>query len=342
MFLRKAGISMTAKDLAKLLHLSEAAISMALNNKPGVSTATRQRVLAAARENGYDFSKLKGDEGTKHEEGTISFLIYRKHGAIVSDTPFFNLLTEGIEQACRRAHYSLNINYLYGDDNIKKQISQLPYSNGILLLATEMKLEDFMPFRSLTVPLVVLDTWYETLGYDSILINNFQGAYQAATLLIKKTKSQPGYLRSSYPIGNFNERADGFYKAIRENGMSTSRTPVLNLSPSMEGAYKDMLELLENGEKPVRAYFSDNDLIAAGAIKALREKGFRIPEDVAVMGFDDMPLCNYIEPALTTVHVPKQYMGQMAVTRLLQIIRSSESYPVKIEIGTRIIKRKSV
>ncbi len=333
---------MTAKELAKLLNLSEAAISMALNNKPGVSTATRQRVLAAAKENGYDFSKLKESEDTKKEEGTISFLIYRKHGAVVSDTPFFNQLTEGIEQACRKAHYSLNINYLYGDDSIKKQLAQLPYSNGLLLLATEMKLEDFSPFHTLTVPLVVLDTWYESLGYDSILINNFQGAYQAANHLIKKTQSQPGYLRSSYPIGNFNERADGFYKAIRENGMSTSRTPVLSLSPSMEGAYKDMLELLEDGEKPARAYFADNDLIAAGAMKALREKGYRVPEDVAVMGFDDMPLCNYIEPTLTTVHVPKQYMGQMAVTRLLQIMKSTENYPVKIEIGTRIIKRKSV
>lgn len=333
---------MTAKELAKLLNLSEAAISMALNNKPGVSTATRQRVLAAARENGYDFSKLKDTEDVKTEEGTISFLIYRKHGAVVSDTPFFSQLTEGIEQACRKAHYSLNINYLYGDDSIKKQLSQLPYSNGILLLATEMKLEDFTPFHALTVPLVVLDTWYENLGYDSILINNFQGAYQAASHLIRKTKSQPGYLRSSYPIGNFNERADGFYKAIRENGMSTSRSPVLSLSPSMEGAYKDMMELLEDGEKPVHAYFADNDLIAAGAMKALREKGYRIPEDVAVMGFDDMPLCNYIEPTLTTVHVPKQYMGQIAVTRLLQIIKSIENYPVKIEISTRIVKRKSV
>ncbi len=333
---------MTAKELAKLLNLSEAAISMALNNKPGVSTATRQRVLEAAREHGYDFSRLREPEESKTEEGTISFLIYRKHGAVVSDTPFFSQLTEGIEQGCRKKHYCLNINYLYGDSNIKKQLSQLPYSNGILLLATEMKLEDFEPFHALSVPLVVLDTWYESLGYDSILINNFQGAYQAANYLIRKTKSQAGYLRSSYPIGNFNERADGFYKAIRENGMSASRSPVLSLSPSMEGAYKDMLELLEHGEKPARSYFADNDLIAAGAMKALKEKGYRIPEEVALMGFDDMPLCTYIEPALTTVHVPKQYMGQMAVTRLLQIIKGSENYPVKIEIGTNIIKRKSV
>lgn len=333
---------MTAKELAKLLNLSEAAISMALNHKPGVSTATRQRVLSAAKEHGYDFSRLKDSSFPETEEGTISLLVYRKHGAVLSDTPFFSQLTEGIEQGCRKAHYRLYIHYLYGDGSIKKQLAQLPYCNGILLLATEMKLEDFEPFHSLCVPLVVLDTWYENLGYDSILINNFQGAYQAASYLIGKTKSQAGYLRSSYLIGNFNERADGFYKAIRENGMSASRSPVLCLSPSMEGAYRDMLELLEHGEKPCRSYFADNDLIAAGAMKALKEKGYRIPEDVALIGFDDMPLCTYIEPALTTVHVPKQYMGQMAVNRLLQIVRSSESYPVKIEIETRIVKRKSV
>lgn len=333
---------MTAKELAKLLNLSEAAISMALNNKPGVSTATRQRVLKAAKENGYDFSRLKEADAPRGDEGTVSFLIYRKHGAIVSDTPFFSQLTEGIEQGCRNARHSLNIHYLYGDRDIRRQLSQLPYSNGILLLATEMTLEDFEPFRSLNIPLVVLDTWYESLGYDAILINNFQGAYQAASYLIRKTQSQPGYLRSSYLIGNFRERADGFYKAIREHGMSVSRSQVLTLSPSVEGAYKDMLELLLQEEKPVRAYFADNDLIAAGAVKALRELGFRVPQEVAVIGFDDMPLCTYIEPSLTTVHVPKQYMGRMAVARLLQIKKGSDSYPVKIEIGTNLITRKSV
>ncbi len=333
---------MTAKELAKLLQLSEAAVSMALNNKPGVSTSTRQRVLDAAKCNGYDFSRLKESSEPKTELGLLSLLIYRKHGAIISDTPFFSQLTEGIEKGCRHAHYSLSIHYLYEDGNIKKQLTKLPYSSGILLLATEMKLTDFEPFHSLSAPLVVLDTWYESLSYDSILINNFQGAYQATNYLIRKTMSQAGYLRSSYPIGNFDERADGFYKAIRENGMSTSRCHVLNLTPSMDGAYQDMLELLKNGEKPARAYFADNDLIAAGTMKALKEHGYHIPNDVALIGFDDMPLCTYIEPALTTVHVPKQYMGQLAVDRLLQIMKAPQHHPVKIEIGTRIISRKSV
>lgn len=335
-------MSITAKELAKILQLSEAAVSMALNNKAGVSTSTRQRVIQTAKEHSYDFSRIQEAKGPQIEKGTMSFVIFKKHGAVVTDTPFFNQLTEGIDQACRQAHYSLNINYLYADDNLSHQISSLSYCNGMILLATEMKLEDFKPFEKLGTPLVVLDTYFRSLNFDCVLINNFQGAYQATEFIIHKTKSQPGYLRSSYPIGNFLERTDGFYKAIRENGMSPSKSQVLLLSPSMEGAYKDMLELLKSGEDVSRCYFADNDLIAVGAIKAMKEMGYSIPQDVSLIGFDNMPLGTYIEPALSTVHVPKQYMGQMAVSRLIQIMTSPESAPVKIEIGTKIINRKSV
>lgn len=336
-------MAVTARVLAKKLNLSEAAISLALNNKPGVSTNTRQRVLRVAGELGYDFSKIKETPKESHtEQGTISFIIYKKHGAIVADTPFFSQLTEGIEQECRRSRYILNVHYFYEDEDVEKQLQSLSFCNGIILLATEMKYEDFRPFNALSVPLVVLDSYFEELQHDCILINNFQGAYQATQYIIRRTKSQPGYLHSAYPIGNFNERADGFFKAIRDNGMSASKSQVLSLSPSMEGAYEDMLALLQSGEKPVRCYFADNDIIAAGAVRALKKYGCRIPEDVSIIGFDNIPLATYMDPNLTTVNVPKQYMGQMAVTRLIQRICSKEHFPIKIEIGTQIITRKSV
>ena len=124
--------------------------------------------------------------------------------------------------------------------------------------------------------------------------------------------------------------------------MSASKSLVHELSPSAEGAYADMKELLSQGEQPARCYFADNDLIAAGALRAFSEAGFRVPEDVAVVGFDDMPLCVYVEPALTTVHVPKQYMGRMAARRLAEIISSETNEPVKIQIETSLVIRKSV
>ena len=178
--------------------------------------------------------------------------------------PFFSQLSEGIDTGCRQASYFLNITYLYEDDNLPNQLSKLlaPGCRGIILLGTEMDEHAFAPFLTLPVPIVVLDTFFEGISANYVQIANVQGAFLAAGHLIRKYRTQPGYLRSSYPIGNFSERADGFYKAIRKNGMPASKSPVHTLSPSMEGAYEDMRELLRQGEAPARCYFADNDLIA--------------------------------------------------------------------------------
>lgn len=338
-------MAVTAKKLAELLGLSEAAVSMALNRKPGVSTATRQRVLNAAREHGYDFSRLEeAPPASQTMKGTLYFIIYRKHGAVVADTPFFSQLSQGIDSGCKKHHYFLNVFYLDEDENTGERLQSMIRFDcrGILLLGTEMQENDLAPFLRLKLPLVVLDTYFETLTANYVLINNMQGAYLATDYLINHCKSQPGYLRSSYSINNFRERADGFYKAVRSHGLPTSRSLVHLLSPSLEGAYADMLEILDAGEETASCYFADNDLIACGAIRALRERGFRIPQDISVIGFDNMPVSAYAEPSLTTVHVPKQDMGEAAVRRLAHIIDFPEEAPMKLEISTQLIRRKSV
>jgi LacI family transcriptional regulator len=337
-------MTITAKELSKKLNLSEAAISMALNNKPGVSTKTRNLVLEEAKKHGYDFTRIEEAANTNSVKGIIYFIIYRKSGAIVADTPFFSQLSEGIEAGCKKECYSLSITYIYEDDDIAAQLQNIIYSgcSGIILLGTEMNESNFAPFSKQTVPIVILDSYFESIPRDCVLINNRQGAYLAASYLISKCKKQPGYLRSFYSIGNFEERTDGFFKAIRSHGMSKSKSIIHQLTPSVEGAYEDMKALLESGEEPVSCYFADNDLIAAGAMKAFREAGYRIPEDISIVGFDNQPLCNYIEPPLTTIHVPTQYMGETAARRLIQIIVDKNSSPVKIEINTSLVKRKSV
>jgi LacI family transcriptional regulator len=338
-------MSITAKNLAKLLNLSEAAISMALNNKPGVSTKTRKRVIEIAKENGYDFTRINEDNTISQIlNGTIHFIIYRKHGAIVTDTPFFSQLSEGIERGCKKAKYYLNINYLYEGENIPSQLNEFLRlgCRGIILLGTEMKEEDFRPFSQLSIPLVLLDNYFETTTKDCVLINNSHGSYNATNYLISRCKAQPGYLHSSYMINNFSERAEGFFKAVRDSGLSTSKSIVHLLSPSMEGAYADMIALIDQGDEISRCYFADNDLIAVGAIKAFRERGYSIPDDIAIVGFDNMPICTYIDPSLTTINVPKQYMGEIAIQRLVSIIGSEEFNPIKIVISTNLVKRKSV
>ena len=334
-------MKVTAKDLARALGLSEAAVSMALNNRPGVSTATRRRILEEAERRGYDFSR-KAAFGNELK-GSFCLAVYKKSGAVVGDTPFFADLTDGISAACKKAHYDLVIRYLYEDEDLDDRLYSLSRADfkGILLLATEMDAASLARFSRFKTPLLLLDSYFETASYNCVLINNVQGAYLAASYLIKKRRTQPGYLRSAYPIGNFDERADGFYKAIRVNGMSTAKSLVHRLTPSQEGAYADMKELLQT-EKPAKCYFADNDLIAIGAIQALKEEGYRIPEDVSIVGFDDISSAQYVSPPLTTVEVPKTYLGEVAVGRVVQMIEGRSLKPLKVEVFTRLIRRKSV
>lgn len=338
-------MSATAKQIAAALGISEAAVSMALNNKPGVSTATRRLVWKTAEELGYDFTRIRERNAPfKEINGTISFILFRRHGAVVTDTPFFAQVSEGVGMACKEEGYHLNVSYLYEGDDVARLLKDIEAMGckGVVLLGTEMRPEDFAPFTRLEMPLVLLDAYFDRLPLDYVLINNLQGAYAATSYLINKRKTQPGYLHSSYAIHNFNQRSEGFYRALREHGMPSSKSPVHYLTPSLEGAYGDMIELLESGEDMTGCYFADNDLIACGAMRALLEKGYRIPEDVALVGFDNMPTAAYISPALTTVHVPKQEMGQTAVRRLTRLIRFPDDVPLKIELSTSLIKRKSV
>lgn len=336
-------MSITAKELAKMLDLSEAAVSMALNGKPGVSTRTRNLVLETANNHGYDFTKIKHQ---KKNYGTINYIIYRKDGAIlkIQNTPFFNSLTESIQEHCKELGYNLATITITDDTEVSEQLKTAitPECVGIILLGTEMHKEDFFPFAYISQPIVVLDTFFNSVKMDCVLMNNEAGSYSAARYLMKKRQKQPGYLRSSYSMHNFDCRAEGFNKALRDGGLSPSNTITHFLSPSMEGAYADMKELLKNNVEIADSYFADNDLIAAGAMKAFKEAGYHIPEDIAIVGFDNISICAYLDPPMTTVNVPIHYMGQAAVKRLDEVMHTKNYRPVKIEVNTNLIIRQSV
>ena len=333
-------MGITAKELAQRLGLSPAAVSMALNGKPGVSTETRKLVLRTARELGYDFSKVKGPK----ENRKIYYVIYKKDGAVVDNTPFFAAVLNGITRACQEADWKLEVKYLDEANFYKYTDRQLLASEdcaGFLLLGTEMTTPDIQRLLPTSRPTVLLDSYFETFPCETVVINNKQGAYMATRLLIKKYRCAPGYLKSSYLINNFLERAEGFYKAVRVHGISASHCIEHALTPSIEGAYEDMKRLLAQGEPLARCYFADNDYIAIGAMRAFQEAGIRIPEDVALIGFDNIPSCQATNPPLSTVHVPKEQMGQTAVLRLLHMIREPNLPFLNIEVSTSLIERGS-
>ena len=304
-------MSITAKELAEKLGMSAAAVSLALNNKPGVSEITREEVIRAAKENGFDFRKIKRKSIVQKK---VAFVIYKKHGAVVGDTQFFSSLTEGVTRSCMERGNSLDIRYITSDAQVQRELKTLLTNDtdGVILLGTEMRQEDFKPFESFPLPLVVLDTYHECVDLDFVLINNIQGAYLATSYLINQRNTQPGYLHSAYSIANFNERQDGFYKAVREHGYSSSGCIVHHLAPMIEGAYQDMRAIIE---------------------------------DIAIIGFDNTSLCELLDPPLTTINVPKQAMGKIAVIRLLSLM-STESGDVKtaakMSVRTSLVRRASV
>jgi len=336
-------MKLKAKDIAKKLSISPSAVSFALNNKPGVSEETRRKVLKAIEQMGYNTNIISKSALTHNRN--IRFIIYKKHGLVVSDTPFFSALMEGIDREARSLGYNLIVTYMdENKDNLTKilHIIEGTSPDGIMLLATEMTKEDLKPFKKLSVPLLLLDSYFESENLDTVIINNLEGAYKATCYLYELGHRDIGYLHSSVWINNFDYRKAGFKKAIKNNGLKLKDNFIFCLESTIDGSYKNMFNILENKPKLPTALFADNDIIAFGAIKAMKEFGIRIPQDISVIGFDDMPFCEMIDPLLTTVMVYKQRMGMIALKRLVERIDEAPAETIRIEVSTNIVERESV
>lgn len=325
-------------DIANKVGVSPATVSNALNNRKGVSEETKQKIVRVAKE--LEYYK----ESDKRQK-TIRFVIYKKHGLIVSDTPFFSSLIEGIANECRNQGYELLISHVYHSEceEIIHTVAA-EYSQGLIILATEMCLADLAPFYDFDIPIVLLDSYFKEENFDCVLINNRDASYRATKYLVQKGHTQIGYLHSTLPINNFYYRKAGFKDALQEFKIQSNAEFELFLEPTMEGSYRDMKALLEKGDIPLPTSFvADNDIIAFGAMRALKERGIRIPEDVSIVGFDDMPFCEITSPRLTTSKVFKQDIGSTAVKRLLQNIEGNkERVTQRIEVNTELIVRDSV
>ncbi len=335
-------MSITAKELAEKLGVSRSTISMVYNNKKGISEETRTMVKQAAQKYGYQHVQ----RNRMYEyPSVIQYIICLKHGNVVSDTAFFANLLQGIDYESKRLGYVLHITYFYCHENIREQMKTIldNHPTGLLLLATEVDPEDLIPFKGSGLPLVVLDSFVDGDGSDCITISNIQGARNATSHLISCGHTFIGYLSSKVPIKNFEERARGFHIAIEEcASQKPLRSTVVKVGSTSETAYTDMCLYLDTKPELPTAFFADNDIIASSCIKALKEYGYKIPEQISIIGFDDMPFCDLLDPPLTSMRVPKQMFGQRAVSMLDQQIHGNVTDHIKMEISTTLIQRKSV
>lgn len=328
------------QDIAKIAGVSPGTVSNALNDRKGVGKDTKEKIIKIAEEMGYF-------RNTKKNEGKIIRLIkYKKNGHVVADTPFFSSLIEACEKECRKNGYELLISQVVYGEHTKEDVHKIVNHHkidGILLLATEMDESDFKYFEGIEIPMVVVDSYFKEIDYDYVVINNTKGAYSATKYLIDKGHKNIGLLGSNIEIKNFKYRVEGYIKTLNTFGIEFNENNNIYVDPTIEGAYGDFKVYLEkNKDNLPSAFFALNDIIALGAMKAMNEVGISIPNDISIVGFDDIPFSSYSNPGVTTVKVHTKTMGKTAVKRLMESIENDVEITLKIEINTELIERESV
>ncbi len=332
------------KDIASKLGISTAAVSLARNNKPGVSEETRAKVLALIKHNEENYYSPTSQVSTGQ---TILFIIHKRHGEIIIDKPFFSDLIESVQIAAVKNHFSLEISHYTSDLDLSKYISSLNMANvaGIVLLATEMLQEDLQFYKELNVPIVLLDSVFEFEQFDSVTIDNTTAILQAFNYAYNMGHRNIGYLRSSVFINNFDQRYDGFLKALRYFSLTQCTHPVFSLHSNIEMSYLQMKQILEHlppDFKMPTCFLCDLDYLGIAAMNALKDFGYKVPEDISIIGFDDVAACEICSPPLTTIRVNRNDIGRIAVNTLINRIRTPHSYYVHTYVSSELIVRKSV
>jgi len=329
-------MKVSLKMISQTTGFSPATISNALNNKKGVNEQTSAEIFKVAKEMGY----IPEDRITK-----IKFVIYRRNGKIIDDSPFFNLLIDGAQKECRRLGYEMVISHLErSSSDYSEQVRNILRNTeaAVILLGTELMDNDIDIYRTSQCPFMLFDYFDPSMEFDGVSINNEDSARAATEYLIAKGHKRIGYLRGEFRIQAFRCRAIGYRRALQLAGLRMNSAYTFTLAANMDGAYNDMKSLLSKRPELPTAFFADNDMVALGAMKAFQEEGYRIPQDISIVGFDDLPFAEIVSPRLTTIRVSKPEMGATAVRKMHEIINHIGTVKTKIQVCTDFIERDSV
>ncbi len=329
----------TLKQISEMTGYSQATVSNALNRKKEINEATAKQILQAARQLGYSYSV------PSKKMNRILLVMYRKSGQILIESPLILALIESVVEEARKNQIETNIyNLKMGDPDYEAKLENLmsEKKSGIILLATELEWRDMEPFRKLDVPFVVVDAWFREGDFTTVIMDNRSSFARAVDYLAEKGHERIGFIGSAISIRNFREREQEFRNAMREYGLRVEEKYTVYLQPTMTGAQETMREYLQTGPEVPTAYVVVNDIIALGAMKALKDQGYRVPEDVSMIGFDNMPFGEIFSPALTTFDVRKEEIGRVATQLLLEQNRTGKRIHQRIEVLTELVERDSV
>lgn len=338
----KAKANPTVRDIATAAGVSPATVSLVLNGKGEISGETRARVLEAVAALKYvpRTSRNGSDPGE-----TIRFLKIAKHGHTVNrdHSVFISDYIDGMSAEATRRSYTLEVVSFEGQPitSVAESLAGAPIS-GVIALGTELSEADIRLVQGLGLPTVFIDTFYDVLDANFVDMNNEDAVYKVLSRFKELGYERIGFVASHVDTTNFRLRRDAFFKNMTRLGLKVREQDILSVESTYDGAYVDTHTLLEAGLELAECYFCTNDIIAYGFIRALREHGIRIPDDVSIIGFDNLPQSANMDPGLTTIEVSKRKIGYLAVTVLDDLIRANEPQPpVKILVGADLVLRAS-
>lgn len=336
-------MSLKMSDIARIAQVSKATVSLVLNEQPGVSESTRQRIKKIMAD--LHYSPLRKSRRMQTNNfGEVTLLAITTTG-VVSDNyqalPFFSSLIYELSQEVDRLQGELTTITIEASD-LKKKLPQLRASlNKVIVLGTDLTHDQVMFINQKIKHVVFLDTTYDDVNADFITMDNYQGARLAAQHIIAQGYHRIGYFASDKPMANFYGRRRGFRSALEEAQFKIDNRDFYFISPIETNPTGINFQELVNRDLPP-AIFCEDDYIALRLIKAASQAHIRVPEDVAIMGFDDLFAGTIITPELTTIHVNIQQMATQGLQQLVNQFAHPDWLPQKSLITTTLIKRRSL
>jgi DNA-binding LacI/PurR family transcriptional regulator len=324
------------REIAARAGVSISTVSRVLNNVAGISAALQQRVLAAATELGYQ------GEPTRRLGQLQNVGLFTSLPAAASLDPFHADVLNGVEAECGRQGIHLNYATLgqtqARTEFVLDRLRQNPVDGLLLMSVDDPGLT--RQLLALDLRIVMINVDQRELPVDTFLPDNRYGTLLAMRHLIGHGHRRIAHI--TWPERRtIRRRYEAYQAALDEAGIAYAPELIVEAPINAENAYEAMKCRLTSGELDFTAVFCANDLAAIGAMRALQEAGLRIPEDVSVVGFDDLTTTAFLSPPLTTVRVERGELGALAVRRLIERAAAPQFTPIRVELACRLIERQS-
>lgn len=332
-------------DIAEKTGVSKAAVSFALNGKAGVSEKTRKHIFKVIEEMGYEPLR-KHKKGGVRKLTSISLVIIKTTTGLMNRSyaslPFFDSLVSNLSQNVGGSGGQVQIVTL-NIRNLKQDIENstaLKKSKAAIVLATDLNKKQILFLDSKIKNAIFIDNYFEDVDADFVSIDNFQGGYNAGKFIIEKGYTQIGYVASNRIITNFLKRREGFRTALKEKNLEIPPDFVFSLNPvELRGT---LPKFFYSNKKYPHAIFCEDDYMALRLVKELTKIGIKIPDQLAIMGFDDIFEDTMINPELTTIHVPIEQIVRQAINQLEEKVSNTHWLSQKSFISTKLIVRESL